>query len=153
MTYKRPSRGAYVPHDRVRIKCKGGRTQQSMGPACDINNIMRSFERDGMTNHVNQHQGHYGDYTEVQNYQTSLNQVIAAQAAFETLPAQIRKRFDNDPAQFLEFVDDENNQEEMRSMGLLPSLKAPVGAMPQKDGKSPTETTEDPPGSSDSGSE
>lgn len=38
---------------------------------------------------------------------------------FEDLPSQIRSRFENRPDKFLDFVNDENNQQEMVKMGLL----------------------------------
>ena len=47
-----------------------------------------------------------------------MNQIIAAQEAFNSLPSDIRKKFDNDPAEFLEFVSDEKNNDEMIQMGL-----------------------------------
>ena len=47
-----------------------------------------------------------------------MNQIIAEQEAFNSLPSDIRKKFDNDPAEFLEFVSDEKNNDEMIQMGL-----------------------------------
>jgi hypothetical protein len=38
---------------------------------------------------------------------------------FEDLPSSIRSRFENQPSQFLDFVHDENNLQEMQQMGLL----------------------------------
>ena len=37
---------------------------------------------------------------------------------FEELPSQIRKKFNNDPAQFLDFVQNENNKDALYEMGL-----------------------------------
>ena len=37
---------------------------------------------------------------------------------FEELPATIRKKFENDPAKFLDFVNDERNADEMVELGL-----------------------------------
>lgn len=94
--------------------------QQHQAADCDINNIMARYERDGLLPHVNQFQGQYGDFTGVVDYQSALNVVMNAEDCFLSLPAQIRKRFDNDPGSFLDFVTNPENRDEMISMGLVP---------------------------------
>lgn len=93
-------------------------TKQSMKDETNINNIMRKFEKNGVIAHLNEKQKQYGDYTEVQDYQASLNQVMHAQELFMELPATIRTRFSNDPGQFLSFVQDPKNQKELVDLGL-----------------------------------
>jgi len=112
--------------------------KQSFKDECDINNIMARFEKTGLVDHVNTHQGDYGDFTGAWDYHSSYNQILAAQAAFESLPAKMRARFGNQPGQFLEFVDDPENEDEMREMGLIPSV-APKEQPEEKDapGKPP----------------
>ncbi len=118
---------AHTPHARVSKSFpEKTMTQQHPKEECDINNIMKNFKDTGLIEHVNQHQGDYGDYSEVQDYQTSLNQVMEAQASFDSLPAEMRRRFDNDPGSFLAFVGDPANLEEMREMGLLPAAPQPA---------------------------
>ena len=51
--------------------------------------------------------------------------MIEAQEKFSELPAHIRKRFGNDPIQFLDFVTDENNKDEATRLGML---KIPAAA-------------------------
>ena len=41
------------------------------------------------------------------------------------IPAIIRKRFDNDPYQFLEFMENPENIEEARQLGLAPMPEEP----------------------------
>lgn len=94
-------------------------THQSMSDACDINNIMKRYEKTGMLEHVAQHNGDYGDFTDAEDYHASLLKVSEAQEMFASLPAQIRARFENEPANFLSFVDDPANRSEMARMGLL----------------------------------
>lgn len=129
----------YRPHVRVTIDTSIdpetgeeilSKTHQSFKAECDVNNIMKRYERDGIMDHVNEHQGDYGDYTDVQDYQTSLDQVHAAQEAFATLPGNIRGRFENDPQQFLDFVDDPANLPEMEKMGLLQTPDPQRGHLP-----------------------
>lgn len=95
-------------------------THQCFKDECDINNIMAKWVKDGLATHVMQYQGRYEDLSGVEDYHTSLNRVIAAQEAFESLPAVIRTKFDNDPGRFLEFVGDPANKNEMAKLGLLP---------------------------------
>ena len=100
-------------------------TEQSHARECDINNIMKRYENDGLLTHVNTFQGDYGDFTEVQDYHTSMNQILMADEMFMSLPAKIREKFGNDAAKFLMFADDPENEDEMRDMGLLPELVDP----------------------------
>lgn len=93
-------------------------TKQAMRDECNINRIMDRYQKTGLLDHVQQYAGKYGDFAGVQDYQSSVNQVLEAQEAFMTLPSSVRKRFDNDPGAFLEFVMDASNLEEMVSLGL-----------------------------------
>jgi len=99
--------------------------QQHFKRECDINNIMKKYQKTGLLDHVSQFQGDYTDLTDVPTYQDALNKVITANQAFSTLPSSVRKRFQNDPAAFLTFVSDENNREEMEQMGLIPPPSLP----------------------------
>lgn len=59
------------------------------------------------------------------NYMDVMNQLNAAKAQFMTLPAKVRARFDHDPGQFVSFVSDASNAEEMVRMGLAEVRQAP----------------------------
>jgi phage internal scaffolding protein len=61
----------------------------------------------------------YGDFTGIGDYHTALNQVIAAEDEFMSLPAQLRARFENDPAQLINFLDNPENYNEAVSLGLV----------------------------------
>ncbi len=103
-------------------------TQQHLKAECDINNILRQYDKTGLITHVNNATAQYGDFTEVNEYQESLNRVIAAQDAFAALPSHVRKRFANDPGEFFEFATDPSNFDAMVEMGLAeaPSLPPEV---------------------------
>jgi phage internal scaffolding protein len=108
---------------RVSLECGPGLAQQHFKDECDVNNILRKYQKTGLLDHVNRFQGDYADLSAVPDFQDSLNAVIDAQEAFMTLPSSIRKQFDNDPVQFLDFVHDPSNRDEMVKMGLA---KAPA---------------------------
>lgn len=61
----------------------------------------------------------YGDFSSVEDYQAAVNSVMQAQDQFMALPAQIRKRFDNDPAQLIAFMNDPGNASEAIELGLI----------------------------------
>ncbi len=96
-----------------------GRTKQSHRDECDINTIMRKFEKTGMVDHLNKYGGKYGDFTMVPpDYQAAVELVRAADEMFHTIPAKVRAAFNNDAGHFLAFVSNPENLEKMREMGL-----------------------------------
>lgn len=98
---------------------KPSRTDQSHQSSCDIDVIIRKHAQTGLLTHVNRHHGDYSDFSNLpQSYHDSFNQVLLAQESFNSLPALIRKRFDNDPGLFLTFVGDPANAQEMVNLGL-----------------------------------
>ena len=105
-------------------------TKRSMQAECDINNIMRKFQNTGLIDHQNTHQGQYGDFTSAEDYHASMTRIVEAQEMFEALPSTIRRRFHNDPAEFLEFVADAENRPEAEKLGLVPkqTQKRPDGS-------------------------
>lgn len=107
--------------NRVQIKFPTkGRTKQSEKDACDINQIMARYVKTGHISHANKFQPEYGFATEL-DFRESMELIQQAQDMFDELPAITRKEFDNDPARFLEFTQNPNNQEKMVEMGLVPS--------------------------------
>ena len=95
-------------------------THQSFKRECDINTIMAKYQKTGLVDHVANHQGDYSDLTDVPTYHDAMNKIISANQSFSTLPSSIRKKFSNDPAEFLDFVSNPENIEEMQKMGLIP---------------------------------
>ena len=106
--------------ERVQIDFSGKKslTKQSMAKACNINNIMKRYQKTGLIEHVKQG-GSYGDFSNISSYQEALNQIIQAQESFETLAAPIRSRFNNDPDAFVKFIDDPKNKPEAIELGLI----------------------------------
>ncbi|AXL15302.1 internal scaffolding protein [Microviridae sp.] len=100
-------------------------TKQSFRDECDINKIMAKFQRTGAIDHFAKHAPQYGDATAIE-LQDALNVVANANTMFEELPATIRKKFENDPQQFLDFVQDEGNAAEMIELGLRDDNRAQV---------------------------
>lgn len=135
-------RSAYSPRKAVVLKCEGpGRTKQAMKDECDINLILARFQKTGVLDFVETRQAQFGDVTGL-DFQTAMNTVTEAQAMFDDLPAKVRARFDNDPVQLLDFLNDPANDEEAIKLGLLEAAKADPD--PEKLPK-PTESAPEPP--------
>ena len=116
-------RSVYVEEAaRPQLDCGGpdaSMTHQDARNDCDINKIMKRFERSGMIDHVNSREGSYGDFSEVPDYQSALDAVMDAQEAFLGLDARLREEFRNDPGEFLTWFDGASDDEK-REKGLLP---------------------------------
>ncbi len=111
-------RGAYSQKTAVRLNFTGhSRTKQSFKDETDINAIMARFQTTGMLEFVNKHEPQYGDVTAI-DFQTSMQSVARARELFADLPSKVRDRFNNDPAELLEFLDNPDNREEAVLLGL-----------------------------------
>lgn len=93
-------------------------TQQQFKAECDIHTILKQFARTGEISHLARAKAQFADVSNLGSYKESLNTVIAAQDAFLELPALVRKRFSNDPAEFVKFASDPRNGEELVRLGL-----------------------------------
>jgi phage internal scaffolding protein len=95
-----------------------GLTEQAHKQETDMNYILRDYKRTGFIRHAKDNQGKYDDIS-VQDFQEAMFVVAEANNMFAELPANIRKDFNNDPAQFLGFVQNPNNQETLQKMGII----------------------------------
>lgn len=111
-------RKAFRPVPRVQIECGEGLTEQHHKKACDMNQILADYRRTGLIKHAANNKGRYDDVSAV-DFQEAMFIVTEAQQMFESLPGDIRKRFANDPAQFLGFVQNPDNKAEMAKLGIL----------------------------------
>lgn len=115
---------AYSKKDRLQLTFSGpGRTKQNFKAECDINNIMARFKKTGVLEFTSRYQPQYADVTAI-DYVTMQNQVAQAKSMFFAMPAHVRDRFQNKPEAFLEFVQNPNNKDEARALGLLKPEKS-----------------------------
>lgn len=105
-----------------------GRTQQHMKDECDINLILKRFEKTGQLQHVNGEPPRYGDFTNVTDYQTAVQRVAEADREFLELPAHIRSRFHNSPGELLDFLSNDSNLAEAVELGFIevPEVESPI---------------------------
>lgn len=97
---------------------------QASKEECDINNIVRKYLRTGEL--PGARQAAYADISEMPNLQDALHMVADAQNAFESLPAEVRRYFDNDPVKLVNFAADKGNLAKARELGLVDPPEAPV---------------------------
>lgn len=101
-------------------------TKQSFRDECEINNIMKKWQKTGMMDHLAKVSPQFGDFSNYtsDSYQDALNIVITAQEAFAALSSDIRGRFYNDPTYFLDFVNNPDNADEIVKLGLGTYVKS-----------------------------
>lgn len=99
-------------------------TLQSFAEDADINVLLRRF---GVTGElpISRRVPFTGDFSSVQDYQSALNLTLEAERSFLTLPSELRKRLDNDPARYIEWMQDPANAEEIYTLGLAERKAAP----------------------------
>lgn len=112
-------------------------TSQSEAPNCDLNVLVRRFGVGPLLRPVSPEA--FGVYDADLDLQSALQTVSDAEAAFMSLPAAVRKRFNNDPLELLASLHDESKREELEELGILkerpkkptaPSDAPPPAAIP-----------------------
>lgn len=115
-------------------------TKPEFADETNINKIIAKFMKTGVLTSVKDNPGMYTDLANVGNYHESLNKIIAAKETFQTLPANIRKRFGNDPGQLVDFMSDPQNLDEAVKLGLARAPKIEKKPAPPAQPATPPET-------------
>jgi phage internal scaffolding protein len=123
-----------------------------MAEDADINVLMRRY---GITGKMPENPEEitaamYGDFTTtgITDYRSAVEAVAKAHEGFMLFPAEIRARYDNDPQQFVEWVNNPQNADEARKFGLVkpkpaawepsPDTKAIITAVEKTNAKTET---------------
>tara|TARA_B100000965_G_C19582630_1_gene754311 strand:+ start:1988 stop:2446 length:459 start_codon:yes stop_codon:yes gene_type:complete len=93
-------------------------TQEQFAEESEINNIIRSHDRNGVIEHINRGNAIYADFSGITDFSDALEQIREAQQEFQNIPSEIREKFQNDAGQFFKFASNPDNLDEMRQMGL-----------------------------------
>ena len=98
---------------------------QSQAEDTDINTIVRRF---GLTGELptGVRAPEYGDFVGTTDYTSALAIIREADEAFYAMPAEVRSRFNNQPAAFLDFLDNPLNRDEALSLGLVFQPQEPL---------------------------
>lgn len=115
---------------RVRLTCEDpSLAVQASKDEADINTIVKRFGLTGeipITNRTPFPQDI--SFDEVLDYRTAWDRLLAAQASFNSLPANIRGTFANDPIAFADYAADPSNLDQLRTWGLAPKAPEPSPA-------------------------
>lgn len=97
---------------------KPSRTQQEFREECNINKILEKAKKHGLP--APTEKGFFGDFCGM-DFRDMQNVLVIAQEAFMALDPKVRRRFNNDAAQLIEFIEDESNKDEAIKLGLVPA--------------------------------
>lgn len=100
------------------LECKDKtRTQQHLAEETNINWIVNRYQQTG---EVPQHQlpPLNIDFAQGLDFQQAMDQIVQAREAFDALPSGVRSKFHNDPAEFVDFMSNADNRDQIRGMGL-----------------------------------
>jgi hypothetical protein len=108
-------------------------TQQNTQDDTDINLIVQRYTQTGQMPVMNK-PPMFGDFTNVPTFVQALDMIKEGEAAFMTLPARVRAEFDNDPAEWLDAVQEAGeagNKGELKRLGIYvapePTPQTPEG--------------------------
>lgn len=109
-------------------------TRQEFMEECDINTLMSKYEGHviGGPGGLSAQEPIYADFTQVPDTLLGyMNFMDEAQRHFMSLPALVRREFDNNAHEFVAFASDPGNLDQLRAWGLAPPKPAePAAAQP-----------------------
>lgn len=112
----------YVPPSSPSVGFKlPSMTRQEFAKDADINNIISRYRETGFLTDPTRPSSRtpmFGDFSNVQDYQSALEALNQADEDFMKLPARVRDRFSNNPQELIDFLQDPANLEEAISLGL-----------------------------------
>ena len=121
MTTKKviPFRTHYSPQVRVTFETEGeSLTEQQFAEESQTINKIRKYDSQGFFDSINRNPAQYNDFTQVRDLADAIDQIENARDAFQTIPSDIRKKFNNSPSEFFDFASKESNYDELVKLGL-----------------------------------
>lgn len=131
-----------MPSDRsadVVFEADTSMTQQQFLRECDINVIVAQNEKTGFISHVNPIHPSWGDFGDSTDFHSAQNYLLEANASFMSLDAHVRRRFNNDPSQLLDFLQKPENAEEAVKLGLATIVSETETPSPSPKASKPSE--------------
>lgn len=93
-------------------------TEQEHQKECDVNEIIKKYQREKVIEHVSHFNAFYGDMSG-DDFRSSIEKMQNCRNHFQELPSEIRRRFDNSPEHLLRFMENPQNREEGIRIGLI----------------------------------
>jgi phage internal scaffolding protein len=137
---------SFTAHQNKRIRVATvnelpSKTEQSHKDACDIHTIVDRAKRMGFVEHIAPYEGKYLDMPSGTDLLANMLVVREAEEMWQQIPSKVRNRFENDPAQFLDFMQDPRNYDEIGKLGFdnsyIPEAQRPKApqAAPEASGE------------------
>lgn len=106
------------PESYATINNEPSLTQQSDIADSEINIIGPKYIKTGIAT-VTSRKALFGDFTQAPTFADAQQMILAAEDAFEALPAKVRERFDNQTGKLVEFLLDPDNKDQAIKLGLI----------------------------------
>lgn len=103
----------------VTINTEPSKTDQSFKSDCDIQEIIAKFRKTGQVTHLNKKQGIYADVSQIPDLLGATMIVQDASEKFSSLPSGVRDKFNNDPINMIQWLNNPDNQDEGIKLGLF----------------------------------
>lgn len=134
---------------RLGLLCRDpSKTQQHQAEEADINTIVKRFNISGQLPQIPLPPS-IADFSETFDFQTAMNTLNQAKAAFGALPAEIRSTFNNNPHAYVSYVDaaiEAGDLDQLRKWGVaVPAPPEPEVPFTPPPSQSPAGKTADKP--------
>lgn len=114
-----PFRTHYSPQVRVTFETEGeSLTEQQYAEESLMINKIRKYDSQGFFDSINRNPGQFTDFTQVRDLADAIDQIEEARDAFQTIPSDVRKKFNNSASEFFNFASQESNYDELVKLGL-----------------------------------
>lgn len=113
-----------APKSPIADSSKPSLTQQEFKESCDINNILAKFSVQAQALGVEpsqlmpQDQGTYGDFSNLDDFQTAQNKIAFLNDQFSNLPSDVRRKFGDDLNTFITAISDPTRIDELGDLGV-----------------------------------
>lgn len=105
------------------------KTLQSEFESTTIDWYLKRYSANGVDPFADRLMGaRFGDFSNYESFLTAQTRLARVRQGFDALPAEVRARFGNNINQFMEFVTNPNNVEELKSMGLVSVVEVQTGS-------------------------
>lgn len=96
-----------------------GRTHQEFKEESNATRMLERYQNGGAPPSINPKEPMFGDFTAGYELRETLERTRAAQEAFMRLPVKVRGYAENDPARFLDLLNDPSEREHLEELGLV----------------------------------
>lgn len=108
------------------------KTKQEYKDSCDINKIIKRFMATGELP-IARSEPLYADVSQIPDFTTAMNKLMEAQELFDSYPAEVRNRFQNDPGMLFEWATRPENFKEAAQLGIIPRSSENLTKAPKND--------------------